>query len=521
MPQSSITELNTPQSRCRFALAWADITPPVGIYHRMWGAAKHERATGVHRPLRGTVAVFAPIHEGDSAAFRFDSADPLTRPLGTLSPSEGERDGVRGRSPETRQILVALDHCVLGAVEHEQLVTHVAQASGQPKETLLVVFSHTHGAGLMGLERATLPGGDLIPSYLRSIAERAAELVRECCDRLVPVGIVYGQGRCNLAAHRDFFDEEQKQFVCGFNPGAPADDTVLVARVTDESGRLMATVVNYACHPTTLAWDNTLISPDYVGALRELVEQATGAPCLFLQGASGELGPREGYVGDAAVADRNGRQLGFAALSTLTALPSAGTRFRYTGPVVSGATLGAWAHEPLPANEAERKGLWQIWRWRERLRYRPGRSTAEQVKTELKQCQADEDAARAVGDTRRAADGRAMAERKRRLLHRLSQLPRGDAFPLQVVLWRMGDGFWLGVQGESYSLLQTELRRCFPGTPIFVASVAADWGASYLPTKEIYDTGIYQESIAVVAAGSLEQLIQSIRTRIAEADKGL
>ena len=47
MPQPSITEVNTPQSRCQFALAWADITPPIGIYHRMWGAAKHERATGV------------------------------------------------------------------------------------------------------------------------------------------------------------------------------------------------------------------------------------------------------------------------------------------------------------------------------------------------------------------------------------------------------------------------------------------------------------------------------------------
>ena len=251
--------------------------------------------------------------------------------------------------------------------------------------------------------------------------------------------------------------------------------------------------------------------------MREVVEQATGAPCLFLQGASGELGPREGYVGDTAVADRNGRQLGFAALSALTALPAAGTHFRYTGPVVSGATLGAWAHEPLPANEAERKRLWQLWRWRELLPYRPGQPTAEQVETELKQFQADEDAARAAGDTERAADCRAMAERKRRLLHRLSQLPRGDAFPLQVVLWRMGDAFWLGVQGESYSLLQTELRRRFPGTPIVVASIAADWGASYLPPAQIYGTGIYQESIAVVAAGSLEQLIESIATRIAAA----
>ena len=76
MPQPSITEVNTPQSRCHFALAWADITPPVGIYHRMWGAAKHERATGVHRPLRATVAVFAPMERGES---------------GSLAPSEGER----------------------------------------------------------------------------------------------------------------------------------------------------------------------------------------------------------------------------------------------------------------------------------------------------------------------------------------------------------------------------------------------------------------------------------------------
>src|SRR5512132_1145366 len=169
MPQPSITEVNTPQSRCHFALAWADITPPVGIYHRMWGAAKHERATGVHRALRATVAVF-------------ESAD------GHVA------------SPETRQILLALDHCVLGAVEHEQLISHIAQASGQANETILVVFSHTHAAGLMGLERAPLPGGDLIPGYVRSVAEGATELVRQCVERLEPADIVYGQGRCSLAA---------------------------------------------------------------------------------------------------------------------------------------------------------------------------------------------------------------------------------------------------------------------------------------------------------------------------------
>ena len=56
--------VDTPQSRCRQGVAKCDITPPVGIYHRMWGAATHERAAGVHRPLTATVVVFQPIDDG-------------------------------------------------------------------------------------------------------------------------------------------------------------------------------------------------------------------------------------------------------------------------------------------------------------------------------------------------------------------------------------------------------------------------------------------------------------------------
>src|SRR5262245_9073676 len=35
-----------------------DITPPVGLYARCWGAAKHDVATGCHRPLLLTCMAF-------------------------------------------------------------------------------------------------------------------------------------------------------------------------------------------------------------------------------------------------------------------------------------------------------------------------------------------------------------------------------------------------------------------------------------------------------------------------------
>src|SRR5919112_3186084 len=63
----STTHLNNPTSRLRFGLARTDITPPVGIYHRLWGAARHDRATGVHRPITAEVMVFGSLDDAADA----------------------------------------------------------------------------------------------------------------------------------------------------------------------------------------------------------------------------------------------------------------------------------------------------------------------------------------------------------------------------------------------------------------------------------------------------------------------
>jgi hypothetical protein len=477
-------QVDTPHSICRFGIARCDVTPPVGIYHRLWGAATHERATGVHRPLTATALVF--------------QARPGTP------------------TPETEQVLVAVDHCLLWAREMEALLGSVCGKTGLAPEQLVVSFSHTHSGGLIGLERVHLPGGELIPPYLDALAEKITAIVQEARRAVQPAVISYGVGRCSMAGHRDFWDEASRQFVCGFNPDGPTDDTVLVARVTGSDARTRATIVNYACHPTTLAWENTQISPDFPGAMREVVEGATGAPCLFLQGASGDLGPREGFVGDTALADRNGRQLGHAALAALEALPPPCTRFQYAGPVISGATLGTWVHVPLDAQQVEQKGRWRLRRWVVELAYRPEVPAREKVETELAHWQAQEQAAHKAADDAKARDWHAMVERMTRWRTRVAMLPPGKAFPLPIVLWQIGDAFWLAVEGEHYNQLQRALRERFRGRPIMVATLANGSRCTYLPTADSYGKGIYQDSVAVLAAGCLEQVIEAIGRQMAE-----
>ncbi|MAE61331.1 MAG: hypothetical protein CMJ49_08255 [Planctomycetaceae bacterium] len=476
------TQVSTPQSICRFGIAQGDITPPVGIYHRMWGAATHDRSVGVHRALTATAMVFGQAGSAPTAA--------------------------------TQQMLIAVDHCVLEQDEVDGISAEVARVAGIECEAVVVVCAHTHGAGLMGRDRAELPGGELVPPYLDSMTQTIGALAKRAIDEVQDVTISYATGRCDVAGNRDRFDPESDQWVTGFNPDVVADDTVIVARVTGAAGRTVATIVNYACHPTTLVWDNQLISPDYPGAMREVVRQATDAPCVFIQGASGELGPRDGFVGDAVVADRNGRQLGFAAMSAFESLGAPNTRHEYAGPVVSGATIGTWERVGLSEADRAASAVWRVDRVKVDLKYRDDLPTKADLEAERVTLLAEEQAARDRGDAAAAADWRALVERNTRMLSRLRERPAGDGFRLGIVIWRMGDAIWLSVQGEPYSLLQTALRERFADRPIVVASIADGWGPLYLPPAEIYGKGIYQESIAVLAPGCLEQLIEVLEERI-------
>lgn len=481
---------DTATSLCQVGIARGDITPPVGTYHRMWGAAVHDRSTGIHRPLTATAMVLRPALEASEATAPHASAPEIL-------------------------VLVAVDHCLLWTDEMAALLNKVVADSGVPRERLLVMFSHTHGAGLMGLERAELPGGERIAPYLAELADKLAVLVRQAIDDLAPATITYGTGRCSLAAHRDLWDETSGQWVCGFHPQGPADDTVVVGRVTDPSGHVRGVIVNYACHPTTLAWENTLISPDYVGALRETVEAATSAPCFFVQGASGDLGPRRGFTGDVQTADSNGRQLGYAVLAALEGLAPPGTRFEYKGPVVSGAVIGVWKDVPLDTETLRAKARWRHRFWSLPLEYRPGLPTIESLVADRERSQREETAARAAGDEALARKCRAKVEVATRQLLRLNRIKLDRPYPLPIHLWQTGDCLWLAVESEHYQLLQSTLRQRFPEQAMVVATIVNGSSHTYFPPREVYGTGVYQDTVALLAPGSLERLIEEIAGQIA------
>ncbi len=471
------TRVHTPTSLVRFGGGRRDITPPVGIYARMWGAATEDLATGVHRPLLAEALIFESIDESK------------------------------------RAVRVELDCVGLADPQHGDMVRAAANVAGVPESHVSVTYSHTHAAGWMLPGRVDLPGGDLIPAYWDTIEQGIREAVAEALARMEPATISYARAQCGMATNRDCRDEQIDGYVCGFNPDDETHRAVTVARVTDKSGRILHSMVHYGCHPTTLAWKNTLISPDFVGATRETVERMTESPCTYFQAPSGDLGPRHGFAGETAVADRNGRQLGYAALSALESLGPAEHDFVYQGPVVSGATLGDWAYEPLHDDHRATAQAFDVQQFEIDLPLGALPDPATLVR-EMQTYEETEETAREAGDAIAERDAHAMAERSRRWIARLENLPGGETYTCQYRVLRTGDAIFATVLGEPYSNLQTELQDRFPDVVVIVSPISSNLQAAYLLPRDRYGLGLYQEEPSPLAPGCLELLIDSVGNSI-------
>ena len=434
-----------PEFAGKLGVAREDITPPVGIYARNWGAAKHDVAEGIHRPFTATALTIQAAEGG--------------APL----------------------VLVALDLGGWKSVDDERHVRGaVLRALKLDPARVMINMSHTHAGPSTSREDRDKPGGELIAPYLDQMRDAVVRAVRRALETAVPGTLSWAVGRCDLAVNRDLPDPVRDRWLTGFNPSATADDTVLVGRVADVSGKVLAVLVNYACHPTTLAWENKLLSPDYPGAMRELIEKQTpGALGLYLHGPSGET----------ETADRNGRQLGYAVLSTLEGMLPPRTALEYAGAVESGAPLAIWKRAARTAS-----GVLD--------------ARVVEVELPLKEMPSVAELEAALEAALKSSDDRVHTERLRRKLRVRRVVGEGSTAKVPLWAWRVGDGFLVGQPNEAYTFLQTGLRRAFPDRAVTVMNLV-NGGIGYLARAELHEQDLYQVWQSPFARGSLERVLSS------------
>jgi hypothetical protein len=147
-------------------------------------------------------------------------------------------------------------------------------------------------------------------AYVDNLAFLLVGLIQMAHDRMMPAHLGFGQGKAHIGINRRLTRPDGVTVIAA-NPDGPVDPVVGVLRVDAADGRPIAVVVNYACHPVVLGNGSNVISADWPGAMRRVVERATGTTCLFIQGAAANINPLPGEPCDREdVLERLGTEIG-------------------------------------------------------------------------------------------------------------------------------------------------------------------------------------------------------------------
>lgn len=429
-------------------LARADITPPVGI--PSIGFAARGPLTRQHDPLLATALAFV---EGDKKA-----------------------------------VLLSCDLLGLDDKTVAEIRAAVQARTGIAPEAVMVTCTHTH----YGPDAFRNRANPIVEAYRANLIHVLAGVVREALDKAQPALLGVGWGESDIGVNRR---EKQPdgQVALGQNPDGPKDPAVGVLRIDALDGGSIACLVNFQCHPVSQTGSVDHISADYPGAMRAVVEQLTGATCLFVQGACGDINAarmKPSYEPARTLGTRLGCEVvrvweqivpqqpavqrpasGLGVVSEVAYLP----RMRYGSQENAAALVAELEAE---RQRLEREGVLESHLWWIGLRL----------------------------------------ERARTALHSWIE---GVQVPVEaeVQALRVGDWGLAGMPGEIFNQIGVQVKRASPWADTFFAGYANGY-VGYVPSPDAYPDGGYEVTMACQvdpeAAGILTERCTHLLNQLAE-----
>lgn len=195
-----------------------------------------------------------------------------------------------------RGIILASDTLGISKPIYDQVCRQLKEQHGLDRSQIMLHASHTHcGPVLRAALYDTYPLNDeeiaKIEKYSDWLTQEIVATIGRALKDLKPATVWRGMGNCDFAVNRrtnreaDVPQLRERNMLLG-----PVDHTVPTLAVRDERGKLMAVAFTYACHNTTLSFQQWC--GDYAGfAQFELEAQNPGMMALFCMGCGADQNP--------------------------------------------------------------------------------------------------------------------------------------------------------------------------------------------------------------------------------------
>ncbi len=230
----AMTQAEAQNSTLKAAAGKVDITPETPIY--LGGYGSNRKSTGIHDHLMARCLV---LEQG-----------------------------------KTRVAFVSCDLIGVPRFHVEKIKTLVKSV---PTENVYVAATHVHsGPDTMGQWGPDIRTSGVDQAWLAGVREKIAKLIDATTPKLEPAAL-------KIANTKDVPRISKNVRI----PRVVDKELGVIQAVNPKTGKPIATLVNYACHPEVL--NNHSITADFPHWLYETVEEKTGVPCLYLNGALGGM----------------------------------------------------------------------------------------------------------------------------------------------------------------------------------------------------------------------------------------
>lgn len=363
---------------------------------------------------------------------------------------------------KTKAAIVTLD--LIGLVDDQvaQIRRDASALTGIPRGNMLIGASHTH-AGPANMDIRAC--GKSNPKYVKELLGKVVGVIAEAARELKPARFGFGTAQSDLAINRRY-RAPNGDIQIGENTGGVTDPEVGIWLFTDDLGKPLATIFNYACHAVTMGGDNRWVSGDWPGAAQRGIEAEVGGQAMYLQGCCGNInpGPRGGFD----VAEENG---GNMAKAILVELPAIRTTTDVSLSIAS-ETVCLPFQPPISLAEAEK--------------------TVKDMKKSLRKKDEMPLWGKDINEAYR--------DWAKTIIARGGKGEPGD--PFEVQRFSINDAHIIGLSGEVFVEYALQIKHMKPN--VFVAGYA-NGNVGYVPTAAAFSEGGYEVDLAYKLYG--EQML--------------
>ncbi|HFK1684890.1 neutral/alkaline non-lysosomal ceramidase N-terminal domain-containing protein [Bacillus sp. SRB1LM] len=390
-----------------------DITPPVGIdfvgYHRETGI------NNIEERIYGTVFVF-------------------------------EKD-------EMKTVFISIDNIGMLVEDTNMIRERVASRLHIPFERITVVYTHTHS----GPE--TVGDDPLVQSYKTILVNNVVHGAATANNNLKRCEVGWGVTTGDIGVNRRERTSDGRAKM-GTNIEGVVDKRIgMLAIRNAETKELSGIIVFCTAHPNVLKGDSDVLSADYPGMTREILEKIVNCPVIIVQGAAGNVNAN--YRGSREAL----KQMAYTLSGhVLTMLPTV----TYS-PIVNVRTIS---------------------------------STVQMKLQDIPEI----DEIRSMAQLAEKQWGVNTDEWLIIVLEKYRQGIRQLRIDLEVQLFQVNDGMFFGIPMEPFSETALEVKERLQNEIAFLGGYMNGY-IGYLPTKEEYAYGGYEVELNPVVYGPVTKLL--------------